>query len=106
MGYHTKHLFFCINQRKPGKKCCLDAGADDMRDYAKSRLKALKIPLGPGGVRVNKSGCLGRCNEGPVLVIYPEGVWYTYETRADIDEILEKHVIGGEIVARLLLPKL
>jgi len=74
-----------------------------MLAYAKKRAKALGIKLGEHNIRVNKSGCLGRCAEGPILVIYPEGVWYTYHTEADIDEILERHVIKGEKVERLLI---
>ena len=60
---------------------------------------------GPGGVRVNTAGCMDRCEEGPVLVVYPEGVWYTYVDREDIDEILESHVVGGVPVERLRLDR-
>jgi len=56
---------------------------------------------GEGKVRVNKAGCLDRCEEGPVIVVYPEAVWYTYVDRADIDEIIDRHVLRGEIVERL-----
>lgn len=73
-----------------------------MRDYAKSRIKTLGLS-GRGKIRVNTAGCLDRCGEGPIIVIYPEGVWYTYKTKADIDEILEEHVLHGRVVQRLLL---
>ena len=73
-----------------------------MRDYAKSQAKVRGIH-GPGQVRINQSGCLDRCEEGPCVVVYPEGVWYTYIDESDIDEILEEHVIKGRIVDRLLL---
>ena len=73
-----------------------------MRDYAKQRIKALGL-AGREGVRINTAGCMDRCEEGPVLVIYPEGVWYTYVDQEDIDEILEQHVIGGKPVLRLRL---
>jgi (2Fe-2S) ferredoxin len=71
-----------------------------MQGYAKGRIKALGLN-GKGQVRINKAGCLDRCEEGPVLVVYPEAVWYTYVDREDIDEIIDLHVVGGEVVERL-----
>ena len=71
-----------------------------MRAYAKDRIKALKL-AGKGKVRINQAGCLDRCDEGPVLVVYPEEVWYTYVDRHDIDEIIEEHLRHGKIVERL-----
>lgn len=71
-----------------------------MRDYAKKRVKELKLS-GPGKARVNSAGCLDRCDEGPVLVVYPEGVWYTYVDREDVDEIITEHVQNGRVVERL-----
>lgn len=105
MTYYKKHLFFCTNQREGGRKCCQDAAASELRLYAKSKIKQLGL-AGAGGVRVNIAGCLGRCAEGPSLVIYPEGVWYTYHSKSDIDEILDRHIIKGEIVNRLLMKQL
>lgn len=74
-----------------------------MQAYAKQRLKELGIS-GVGKVRINKAGCLDRCDQGPCLVIYPEGVWYTYVDQQDIDEIIDQHLVGGKIVERLRLP--
>lgn len=71
-----------------------------MRDYAKARIKALGLS-GEGKIRINTAGCLDRCSEGPVLVIYPEGTWYTYVDKEDIDQIISEHLIGGRIVERL-----
>ena len=71
-----------------------------MRDYAKQKVKELKLS-GPGKARVNSAGCLDRCDEGPVVVVYPEAVWYTYLDRQDIDEIISEHVQNGRIVERL-----
>ena len=71
-----------------------------MRDYAKSRIKELGL-AGKGRVRINQAGCLDRCEEGPVIVVYPEEVWYTYVDQEDIDEIIEKHLVNGVIVERL-----
>lgn len=58
---------------------------------------------GEGGVRVNTAGCLDRCALGPVLVIYPEAIWYSYVDREDIDEVIEQHLIQGKVVDRLLI---
>lgn len=102
-GYYQRHVFFCINQRDEGHQCCANKNAEVLREYAKKRLKALKL-TGMGKMRINQSGCLGRCKEGPVLVIYPDGVWYTYTNEQDIDEIIEKHLLQGKKVERLLLP--
>ncbi len=96
MSYYTHHVFFCCNQRGPGENCCNNHCADDLRAYA----KALKL-AGKGKVRVNKAGCLDRCDEGPVLVVYPEEVWYTYVDRDDIDEIIDEHLVNGRVVERL-----
>lgn len=105
MTYYQHHLFFCTNQRPDGaeRPSCASCGAAELRAYVKQRLKALGL-TGQGKARVNLAGCLDRCEEGPVLVVYPEGVWYTYVDEADLDEIIEKHVLGGEPVARLMLP--
>lgn len=100
MGYFKHHVFFCTNQREEGAKCCADADAQAMRDYAKTKVKKALL-AGKGRCRVNNAGCLDRCQEGPILVIYPEGVWYTYRNKADIDEIIERHLLQGEIVERL-----
>ena len=100
MSYYRRHVFFCCNQREPPEKCCANAGAAAMQKYAKQRVKALGIS-GAGEVRINKAGCLDRCEEGPVIVVYPEAVWYTYVDEADIDEIIDRHVVGGEVVERL-----
>ncbi len=56
---------------------------------------------GKGGVRINTAGCLDRCEEGPVLVIYPEETWYTYVDKDDLDEIIEEHLVNGRPVNRL-----
>lgn len=100
MSYFQHHVFFCCNKREPPEKCCADAGAADLQAYAKGRVKALGLS-GQGRIRINKAGCLDRCEEGPVIVVYPEEVWYTYIDREDIDEIIDRHLVKGEIVERL-----
>jgi (2Fe-2S) ferredoxin len=100
MSYYNRHVFFCCNQRDGERRCCNGSGAAEMRDYAKGRVKALGL-AGKGKIRINQAGCLDRCEEGPVVVIYPEAVWYTYVDQADIDELIDEHLINGRIVERL-----
>ncbi len=126
MSYFQRHVFFCCNQREAGENCCNRHGAEKLRAYAKDKVKALKLNgegkvrinsagcldrcksrvkaerlAGPGGVRVNRAGCLDRCAGGPVAVVYPEAVWYTYVDTDDIDEIISEHLQNGRIVERL-----
>jgi len=100
MSYYTHHVFFCTNQREDGSECCQRFGALGLRDYAKQRCKELGL-TGEGGVRINTAGCLDRCAEGPVMVVYPEAVWYSYVDQEDIDEIIEQHLTNGQVVERL-----
>jgi (2Fe-2S) ferredoxin len=99
-SYYRYHVFFCINQREDGGACCAQKNSQSIRDYAKKQLKSLNLH-GKGSVRINNSGCLDRCDEGPVMVIYPQGIWYTYVDKEDIDEIIESHLIQGKTVQRL-----
>ena len=100
MSYYQYHVFFCTNLRTDGSECCQRFDAQALRDYAKQRSKQLGL-AGEGGVRMNTAGCLDRCAEGPVMVIYPQAVWYTYIDKDDIDEIIEEHLQNGRIVERL-----
>jgi (2Fe-2S) ferredoxin len=100
MSYYQYHVFFCTNLRDDGSACCQRFDARAMRDYAKERSKALGI-AGAGKVRINIAGCLDRCAEGPVIVVYPDEVWYSYLDRSDIDEIIEEHLLHGRVVERL-----
>lgn len=100
MSYYEHHVFFCCNQRDGGKQCCNDQGASDLRDYAKAKVKELGL-AGEGKVRINLAGCLDRCPDGPVMVVYPEEVWYTYIDKSDIDEIISEHLQNGRPVERL-----
>ncbi len=100
MSYYRYHVFFCTNQREDGSDCCQRFDARALRDYAKQRSKELGL-AGQGGVRINTAGCLDRCAEGPVMVVYPEATWYTYLDRADLDEIIDEHLLHGRIVERL-----
>ncbi|NVO05534.1 MAG: (2Fe-2S) ferredoxin domain-containing protein [Rhodoferax sp.] len=100
---YKHHIFFCLNERKNGEACCAQFQAQEAFDRCKAQVKTAGL-AGPGQVRVNKAGCLDRCAAGPVAVVYPEGVWYSYVDNADIDEIVESHLKNGKVVDRLLTP--
>jgi (2Fe-2S) ferredoxin len=102
MSYYEHHVFFCLNRRDDGRACCAARGAEQMQAYAKERIKQLGAD-GKGRIRINKSGCLDRCDEGPCVVVYPDAVWYTYVDKHDIDEIIESHLLKGKPVERLKL---
>lgn len=99
--FYRRHVFVCTTERSPDHPhgSCGRKGSDGLRKYLKVRAKE----LGLKDVRVNAAGCLGRCDLGPTLVIYPEGVWYTYRSPEDLDEILQVHLVEGGRVERLML---
>lgn len=103
-SYYQRHIFFCLNQRDNGEACCAQHDAQAAFDRCKAQIKAAGL-AGPGGVRVNKAGCLDRCAAGPVAVVYPEAVWYSFVDASDIDEIVESHLKNGQVVQRLLTPQ-
>lgn len=101
--YFETHVFSCINERPDGhmRGCCKSRGAVPLQNYLKARMKELGLL---GKMRANKAYCLDRCEDGPVLVVYPQGIWYHYKTKEDIDEIINTHLINGQCVDRLKLP--
>ena len=101
--YYQRHIFFCLNDRANGENSCAHHNAQEGFDRCKAQVKAAGL-AGPGQVRVNKAGCLDRCAAGPVAVVYPEAVWYSYVDQADIDEIVQSHLRDGVVVQRLLTP--
>ncbi|MEI6761881.1 MAG: (2Fe-2S) ferredoxin domain-containing protein [Betaproteobacteria bacterium] len=102
-SYYERHIFFCLNERKNGEACCAQLQAQQAFDHCKARVKAEGLS-GPGQVRVNKAGCLDRCAAGPVAVVYPEAVWYSFVDLQDIDDIVDSHLKQGRVVERLLTP--
>lgn len=102
-SYYERHIFFCLNERANGENSCAQHNAQAAFDRCKAQIKSQGL-AGPGKVRVNKAGCLDRCAAGPVAVVYPEAVWYSYVDTQDIDEIVESHLKRGRVVERLLAP--
>ena len=98
--HFERHIFICTNRRDPGnpKGSCAEKGADSVRDELKRQLhdRGLK-----GRMRANAAGCLDQCARGVSVVVYPEQVWYGHVTEADVDEIIESHIVGGKPVERL-----
>ncbi len=102
MRYYQQHVFFCTNLRDSVRQSCQRCDAQAARNYVKQRCKA--VFSDPRAIRINSAGCLNRCQHGPVLVIYPQGIWYRYDNQNDLDDIIDQHLQKGEIVERLLLP--
>ncbi len=100
-GYFSHHVFCCTNERDSSdpRGSCHARGGVSLRNYFKQQVKA----AGVEGARVNAAGCLDRCEFGPTLVIYPEGIWYTVQSKEDVDEIISRHLVGGGRVERLML---
>jgi (2Fe-2S) ferredoxin len=102
-SYYERHIFFCLNERENGEASCGQHNARQAYAHCKAQVKAAGL-AGPGKVRVNQAGCMNRCSAGPVAVVYPEAVWYTYVDQQDIDEIVASHLKNGKVVERLLTP--
>ena len=102
MPQFERHVFVCTNQRPAdsARGCCDPEGKRAMQSLFKSALARRGLK---GSVRANAAGCLDHCEHGPTVVVYPDGVWYGFVTAADVDEIVESHIIGGEPVERLRL---
>ena len=96
------HFFICTNQRPPGhpKGSCAQLGSHPVFERFMQNLEQKNLW---GKMKITATGCMGPCMAGPVAVCYPEGIWYQGITPEDVDEIVEKHVIGGQPVERLQL---
>ena len=92
----------CTNDRGEDaeRPSCNMCGSERVLKHAKARAKEMGL-AGEGKVRIQRSGCLDRCEDGPVCVVYPDAVWYTYVDEFDIDEIIDSHLVNGKPVERL-----
>jgi (2Fe-2S) ferredoxin len=99
---YERHVFVCENRRPDGhpRGCCAGKGGAEVKEALKAELKARGLQA---RVRANSAGCLDACEEGAAMVIYPEGVWYGGVTPEDVPEIVERHLVGGEPVERLVI---
>ena len=102
MKRFEKHIFVCTNQREEGhpRGCCAGKNSVELAEQLKARIKALGLN---SEIRINKSGCLDACEHGAVVVVYPEQIWYGKVTVADVEEIVQQHIIGNKPVERLMI---
>jgi (2Fe-2S) ferredoxin len=98
---YDPHIFFCLeeNEKHPGQGCCADKGAMDLFGH----MRAFAKQNGVTAIRVNRASCLDRCELGPIMVVYPEGVWYAVRTKEDVEEIVKSHIMEGRRVERLMV---
>lgn len=103
MAKFQRHLFVCTNERAPDdpRGSCTARGSAAVAAALKEKVHACGLKR---VVRVNKAGCLDQCAQGVTIVVYPEGVWYGGVQLADVDEIVQRHLVGGEPVQRLVIP--
>lgn len=99
----THHLFVCCNRREPGHRrgCCDADGASRLRSAFKSALAERGLK---GEVRANSAGCLDQCEMGPVVVIYPQAIWYGGVREEDVPRIIERTVVDGEVLEDMRIP--
>jgi (2Fe-2S) ferredoxin len=97
------HVFICGNSREPGnpRGSCTTDGKSELMPLFQARVKEAGIKP---TVRINKAGCLDQCEHGPTIAVYPEAIWYGFVTPADVDEIVQSHLVNGKPVERLVLP--
>ncbi len=103
MAKPEKHVFVCTQGRPPGhpRGSCSEKGCAAVGETFWGEMEKRNLF---GKIAVTSSGCLGPCDLGPNLLVYPEGVMYTGVKKEDVNEIIEKHLLGGEPVERLLAP--
>jgi (2Fe-2S) ferredoxin len=99
---YERHVFVCENRRPDGhpRGCCAGKGGADVKEALKAALRSRGLL---GRVRINSAGCLDACERGAAMVVYPEGVWYGGITPDDVAEIVDRHLLGGEPVERLVI---
>jgi (2Fe-2S) ferredoxin len=103
MGRYERHIFVCTNERPAGhpRGCCAEKNGAGIRDALKEEIARRRLA---SVVRANACGCLDACEYGATVVIYPDGIWYGHVTAEDVPEIIDRTIINGEVIQRLLIP--